>query len=512
MKNCNNTGCESSIYGYGTTNKISPQALITFFDGCRYVGMPAQDFATAFNLGLLEDLSGFSAGDIPMIGVGNELAISGFRFDDQLQALVFDGLIIADEFETSTDTFKISERIGLAAYGTQLSVNSVFDGTKSIPVYSKYDSTGTMGIFQQIIGAEVQVPIVTDDQDILTSSSYTPQNTVASSNVNSIRGHYRFADAGVNVRIKTTATNLEGRELIVFGTDSNPYVEFVTKAYDGTTESETVVDYPGAIASEIGFVYSTIIETFKPETKEPDNIPLNMLGTTASGVFRAYLRIDAQTRDEVQLQSGGNVIGSGSAVDNEIIVADGPSSTNVKGGGVTISGLQQSIDANAQSITNIQSDVLSLQSTRLQSVTGDGVDNTDPLNPVISYPKLYGHIGVTASSPFTTTSNAPQLVDTWNLNLPDASTYDVFVTVEWNLDDTSMDAILRFDVNGATGIEINQEPKDSSNSIFFTTFAITPLQAGLNVIEFYTRKENPNGDVLTIISNRFTARKIDELS
>jgi len=645
MKSCNNnSSCESSIYGYGTTNQVSPKALVTFFDGCRYVGMTVQDFGTAFNLGLFEDLSGFAVGDIPMIGAGNELAISGFRFDDELQALVFDGLIIADEFETSTDTFKISERIGLSAYGTQLSINSVFDGTKSIPVYSRYDETGTLGIFQQVIGAETQFPIVTDDSDLLTASSYLPAVTVAGSNVNSIRGYYRFADAGVNVRIKTIAENLEGRTLIVFGTESNPFVEFVTKAYDGTPESETVVDYPGAIASEIGFVYTTLIETFDPETKEPALIPLNMLGTTASGQFRAYLRIDIQTRDEIQLQSGGNVIGSGAAVDNELMVANGPSSTNIKGSGFTVSQilmqsgiidtvqpaldeLDVTVDAsdpkniklsvaglsdlypvfatqdktlgladrfaiadpafssnditltlpevNAASASKyfleayndlmdsdyqvmIKDDqgatvvsikpldrvlvfavgnlwqfiILSSQFFSDDSISGIG-SFSDPAKVEINsvaesatrvfvtpeqsaligqWPKLYGHKGRGPGTEFTTTSDSFQLVDNWIFSVPTADVYDIITTVQWSLNDINMDAVFRFVVNGVVALEAEQEPKDTSNVLFLTTFGLIDLNQGANTIAFFARKTSNNADVLTVLSNGYTARIVDELS
>jgi len=127
-------------------------------------------------------------------------------------------------------------------------------------------------------------------------------------------------------------------------------------------------------------------------------------------------------------------------------------------------------------------------------------------------PLLYAHTGVTYASPFTTTANTPQLVDTWTLNIPADSMYSILVTVEWQLSATNQDAIFRFDVNGATGIEINQEPKDSTNNVFFTTFAFDSLEEGSNTIEFYARKEASNSNVLTIKSNRYTAQKIDEMS
>jgi hypothetical protein len=86
------------------------------------------------------------------------------------------------------------------------------------------------------------------------------------------------------------------------------------------------------------------------------------------------------------------------------------------------------------------------------------------------------------------------------------------VTVEWKLNATNQDAVFRFDLNGATGIEINQEPKDATNNVFLTTFAFDTLQQGNNTIELYVRKEQNNSNTLTINSNRYTAQKIDELS
>jgi len=125
---------------------------------------------------------------------------------------------------------------------------------------------------------------------------------------------------------------------------------------------------------------------------------------------------------------------------------------------------------------------------------------------------VYGHIGVTNDLPFVTSSNQFQDVDTWTIDIKQDGTYNIHVTVEWRLSATNQDAIFRFDVNGQTGIEINQEPKDGSNNIFFTTFALTELNAGINTIELKARKESSNSSNLTINSNRYTAQKIDILS
>jgi len=556
MYNCDN---KCGPYPYPQTNRIDPQAIVTFYQGNRWIGMTAQDFATSLELGLLNALPDFEDGDILMVQAGT-LVSSGVRYDAELDAIVYDGRIIADEFETSNDTFQISERIGLAAFGTQLSINSIFDDTKSIPVFTKYDETGTLGIFQQVIGPEIPFIIQPLDDEVYTQTLYSPPDTVGGTASNAIRGRYRFAEAGQNVRIKTTATNQAGRELILFGTESYPYQNFVTKAYDGTPESETIVEYSGAIANEPGFLYETIIETYDPETNGPSTEVLKALGSQVNGEFRIYLEIDIQVRSEAQLQSGGNVIGTGTAQDAEIIVTDGASITNVKSSGIKLSDL-------------------------VSSVTGDGVDNTDPTNPVLSFPdadnvddsstvnkfitqvekdqivtnqsnintlqtavtdntqditnntaqininnlaisqnatdiqgvrddlpKLYGHQGITSGNEFTTTSNVFQLVDTWTLNVDKADVYDIVTTVQWNLNDTGIDAEFRFDVNGVTVLDAEQEPKDTSNVIFLTTFGLVNLNQGDNTIELFARKSVPNGDVLTIFSNAYTARIIDVIS
>lgn len=145
-------------------------------------------------------------------------------------------------------------------------------------------------------------------------------------------------------------------------------------------------------------------------------------------------------------------------------------------------------------------------------VNNSGVSGSTLTDALNNISLLYGHIGVTSDAPFTTTSDAAQLVDTWSLTLPDTDTYDVTVTVEWSLNAANQDAIFRFDVNSAVGLEINQEPKDTTNKIFFTTFALVGLQSGANTIEFFARKESGNSSTLTVFSNRFMAQKINVLS
>jgi len=129
-------------------------------------------------------------------------------------------------------------------------------------------------------------------------------------------------------------------------------------------------------------------------------------------------------------------------------------------------------------------------------------------------PKLYAHIGVTNNAPIENNTNVPVLFDTWDLVIPENGLYNVHVTVEYNINVVNRDAIFRFDVNGATGININQESKDLTNNIFFTTFAFDTLQAGTNTIEFYASIESPQNPSqrVEVKSNRYTAQKIDEVS
>ena len=159
--------------------------------------------------------------------------------------------------------------------------------------------------------------------------------------------------------------------------------------------------------------------------------------------------------------------------------------------------------------TSWESIVLSAQVFTDDSISGTGA-YTDPLR----VPKLYAHVGVTNDAPIENNTNVPVLFDTWNLVIPENGLYNVHVTVEYNINVVNRDAIFRFDVNGATGININQESKDLTNNIFFTTFAFDTLQAGTNTIEFYASIESPQNPSqrVEVKSNRYTAQKIDEVS
>ena len=105
-----------------------------------------------------------------------------------------------------------------------------------------------------------------------------------------------------------------------FGTEAYPFKEFVSVAYNGTEASETIVTYPAGIYNTEGLTYETYIETFDPETREASGEPLNILGTTDNGVFRAYVVVDFQIVTEIELAGGGDVIGTGPTVVGEIPV------------------------------------------------------------------------------------------------------------------------------------------------------------------------------------------------
>ncbi len=128
---------------------------------------------------------------------------------------------------------------------------------------------------------------------------------------------------------------------------------------------------------------------------------------------------------------------------------------------------------------------------------------------------LFAHKGVTlADPPFENNTDIPALVDTWNLSIQSPGTYEIKVTVEYNINVISRDAIFRFDLNGVAGININQESKDATNVIFFTTFAFDELISGNNTIEFYASIENPQNlsQRVQVLSNRLTAQKIGGMS
>ncbi len=143
-------------------------------------------------------------------------------------------------------------------------------------------------------------------------------------------------------------------------------------------------------------------------------------------------------------------------------------------------------------------------------VTKEIMENV--IDSIVKSKTTYGHIGITYDNPLVTQSNVAIEADSWDFDLLIGGTYELSVAVEWGLQATNQDAIFRFDVNGATGLEINQEPKDTTNRIFLTTFVLTNLSEGLNNIKMFIRKELDNTNRFTVYSTRFTASKIDIIS
>lgn len=141
-----------------------------------------------------------------------------------------------------------------------------------------------------------------------------------------------------------------------------------------------------------------------------------------------------------------------------------------------------------------------------------GSINNQRLDELIKQTKSYGHIGVTSTNPFITTSDQLQLVDTWVFNLETSGYYELSIAIEWRLNQTNQDAIFEFTFNGVPGTEINQEPKDGTNRIFLTSFVLADLDEGPNTLEFYARKEISNTSELRVFSSRFTARRISNIS
>jgi len=328
MSNCNNSHrnkCEGV-----RTNQLQPVNRVssnTMFVLTNDQIVPLSAVANFIAPG--QSLDQFPDGSILMVE-GGIYVESGLSFDSDLNALIYDGKIIADEVEVSNETFKLSQRVSLTSFGTQLSINSELDKIKTLPVYTKYDETGSLGNFAQTIGAEQQAPLQTDDSEVFMGNKYTPPTTTGATTSNALRGVYRFAEAGINARISVTAENQQGETLILFGTESYPYAEFVTSVGD------TVVEYPGTIADVPGLVYTTIIETYDPETKELDGTPLQILGGIVSGVFRAYLVITAQSRGEVPLTGTGDVSSTGASVSGDLAIFSDASAKNIESIGINI--------------------------------------------------------------------------------------------------------------------------------------------------------------------------------
>jgi len=311
---------DDKTYPYPPTNVFGNDSILTIYTGCGYKGITADDFLVAAELGLLGGLVDFEDGTILKVVDGN-FVDSGLRYDSELEALVYDGKIIADELEVSTDTISISQRLDIEAFGNSVEFKDTFNNDRRLPIYTKVNEQGSLGNFFAQVGAEQ--PIIIQDQfdEINTNANYSPPDTAGqavSSNVS--RGHYRFSEAGVNARIRVIATNEDGERFVQFGTEAYPFKEFVSVAYNGTEASETIVTYPAGIYNTEGLTYETYIETFDPETREASGEPLNILGTDDNGVFRAYVVVDFQIVTEIELAGGGDVIGTGPTVVGEIPV------------------------------------------------------------------------------------------------------------------------------------------------------------------------------------------------
>ena len=106
---------DDKTYPYPVSNVFGNGSLLTVYNGCGYQGITASDFLVGAELGLLGGLVDFPDGTVLMVVDGNFVE-SGFRYDSDLDALVYDGKIIADELEVSTDTISISQRLAIEAF------------------------------------------------------------------------------------------------------------------------------------------------------------------------------------------------------------------------------------------------------------------------------------------------------------------------------------------------------------------------------------------------------------
>ena len=324
---------DDKTYPYPVSNVFGNGSLLTVYNGCAYQGITAADFLEGAELGLLGGLVDFEDGTILKV-VNGQFVDSGLKYDAELDALIYDGKIIATEIETSTDTLELSQRVNLKAFGVQLSIESPFDDSKVTPLYNKYDETGSLGNFQTSVGPITEFDVQDQFDDVLTAARYTPPPTIATVAGNVIRGKYKFQDAGIHVRIGGTVEKPNGETLIAFGTNADPYTKFVTEAGD------TPVIYGGAIGNVPGNKYDIFVETYDPETNEhtPD-VPLNMLGTTIDGVFFSFLDVFIQSITEIQLQGGGDVVGLGASAAGDVAVFEDASGKVIKSTGVQLSSL-----------------------------------------------------------------------------------------------------------------------------------------------------------------------------
>ena len=120
--------------------------------------------------------------------------------------------------------------------------------------------------------------------------------------------------------------------------------------------------------------------------------------------------------------------------------------------------------------------------------------------------------GATPTAPFTTTSTTPVLVHTWSFTTEEAMALEFTVGLRYKLDVLNRDAVFRWDLDGVTGLSVNQEPKDVNNNSFTTLVDVENTPSGNHTIEFYANIE-PGGGAgspqLEISTYLIVARRVE---
>ena len=121
--------------------------------------------------------------------------------------------------------------------------------------------------------------------------------------------------------------------------------------------------------------------------------------------------------------------------------------------------------------------------------------------------------GINVTAPFVTTSTTPQLVHTFTFTNEIDMALEFHVGLRYNIDVVNRDAIFRFDTDGETGIDINQEAKDATNNSFSTLINVDVIPAGTHNIEFFASVEAGSGTTTLEISGYvITARRVKNFS
>ena len=182
------------------------------------------------------------------------------------ETITFDK-VVANDVETAGATIQVSQRVAMKAFGNELAVISPVEEDNNLLVHVPFNTQdATDELHVPRLGAMESLTFQPVDTDTFIGNQIIVPTVVAGGTgaITSVL-KYKFVNAGVPVRQKTTATNSTGDTFDIYGTSADPYLYFTSEA------GETVINYDSPVPVTPGVLFDSIIESV-------DGSPLNMLG------------------------------------------------------------------------------------------------------------------------------------------------------------------------------------------------------------------------------------------